>query len=464
MIRQDLVDYIKAQLQKGLSKDDINKTLLSAGWKAEDIAEAFKNSEQNIPISQESHSYQGGQGSQTVAILKSPTDLLKEAWGIYKTRFKTFLKILLVQYISVIVLVIAGAVYVVPSLVLKTESFGPAMNVLNWFLGIIVIIAMLFFMIITALWGQAAMLYAVKDSGENIGVKESYRRGRHKIGSIFWVGLLSGIIVSGGYLLFIIPGIIFSTWFSFAVIIVVAEGLGGMDAILKSKEYVKGHWWEVFWRFLFIGLVLFVINLVFLISSWIINFIAQIVNNSALINIGVIINFAGSIVGFLLAPLIVIYTYLVYKNIKEVKGDFAFTPSSGEKLKFIIVGLLGILLFIGLFAIPILLLSSNKGGANSKAMDYKRQYDIDEIRHVLDIYKIERDIYPTSLQLLATENSTISSSRESYLIIIPKDPKTDLPYEYWQLNGGKDYELCVKPENTERKCFNSKSSSNFTTK
>lgn len=446
MIRQDIVDYIKAQIEKGQTKEEIKNALASVGWQMADIEEAFRYAEQNISVPPALNNVpyfdQTGQDSQNTAILKSPTDLLKEAWGIYKARFKTFIGISLVPVVAMLIFSILMLIIVYLTIlpgkgIVDSSRFFAAYGIA--FFVIFIPIIILHF------WSQAAMLYAVKDSDENIGAKESYRRGRHKILSVFWVGLLSGFIIMGGFLFFVIPGIIFSTWFSFAIMIVVAEDLGGMNALLKSKSYVTGYWWKIFWRFLFIGLVLFLINLIFLIPSWIINFIAQIANSSALIMIGAVINFAGSIVGFLLAPLTIVYTFLVYKNLKEIKGEINPVFTSGQKIKYILAGLFGIIFMIG-FIILVFLASLTTG--TPKSLDAQRQSDIASIQPALEVYyDNHNNIYPVSLNQLVEEYSLSMP--------MPRDPKTKLPYEYRQLKSGKDFELCAKLENGARKCLNS---------
>jgi len=52
------------------------------------------------------------------------------------------------------------------------------------------------------IWGQLALICAIKDSGENIGVIESYRRAWRKILSYWWVTFLTTSIVLGGSFLF----------------------------------------------------------------------------------------------------------------------------------------------------------------------------------------------------------------------------------------------------------------------
>lgn len=43
-------------------------------------------------------------------------------------------------------------------------------------------------------------------------------------------------------------------------------------------------------------------------------------------------------------PLIMIYYFLVYNSLKTLKGDFGFAPTGGQKAKFIIVGIVGLLI------------------------------------------------------------------------------------------------------------------------
>jgi len=54
--------------------------------------------------------------------------------------------------------------------------------------------------------------------------------------------IILGFLGTGGFLFLIIPGIIFLVWFIFAQFIIFAEDDRGMNAILKSKEYVRGKW------------------------------------------------------------------------------------------------------------------------------------------------------------------------------------------------------------------------------
>ncbi len=59
------------------------------------------------------------------------------------------------------------------------------------------------------------------------------------------------------FLLFVVPGVIYGTYWSFATMATLSTGKFGKTALMHSKELVKGRWWSTFAKI--IGLTLFVI-------------------------------------------------------------------------------------------------------------------------------------------------------------------------------------------------------------
>lgn len=66
--------------------------------------------------------------------------------------------------------------------------------------------------------------------------------------SYLWISILVGLIILGGMFLFIIPGLMFAVWYSFALLVFVLEGTKGYEALKKSKALVTGRFWPVVWR------------------------------------------------------------------------------------------------------------------------------------------------------------------------------------------------------------------------
>jgi hypothetical protein len=148
--------------------------------------------------------------------------------------------------------------------------------------------------ILLSVWMQVAMMYVVKERNNPMGVKQALSAGWSKISSFVWIGFLSCLAVLGGFILFIIPGIIFSIWFCMSTYVFVAEGVVGTKALSQSKQLVSGNWWGVLGRFFVAGLIMMVV-------SW--------------------IPFVGSIANLLfITPFFVIYSYLMYEDLKRLKG------------------------------------------------------------------------------------------------------------------------------------------------
>lgn len=245
-------------------------------------------------------------------MLLNPKILLDQAWDIYKKRFKIFLGIMIPPVIFS---------FLVGSFVAMGTNLLHLNSSLFGLFGIIILILSAILAlggIVIQLWSHTALLYAIKDREENINIKESYRRGWNKITSYLWVSLLSGLIISGGFFLFFVPGLIFLIWFSLASFILIYEGKKGWSALMTSREYIKGNWWSVFWRFLFIGLI-------FWLFLYLLNILADFSLSSVFEKIYFYIGYVLS------APLVTIYLSLIYENLKTNSADSAVQNSEVKK-------------------------------------------------------------------------------------------------------------------------------------
>ncbi|MBC7961919.1 MAG: zinc-ribbon domain-containing protein [Steroidobacteraceae bacterium] len=161
----------------------------------------------------------------------------------------------------------------------------------------------------------AAFLHAVVD--DQLAFKEALGKGGLIIIPLMWTGFLTGFIISGGFMLFIIPGIIFMVWFFFAQFILIKEDVHGMNALLKSREYVRGEWFNVALRLLLI---------------W-----------AASILVGAI-PLAGPILYIVFFPFVMIFHYLIYRDLREMKGDVPFSCGAADILKWPAVSLAGFII------------------------------------------------------------------------------------------------------------------------
>ncbi len=277
-----------------------------------------------------------------VRVLSSASQIFSQAWSLYKQKFSTFVGIVFVPtlLLSVLGFIFASSTSFDPAVFQSKISLDGYFPVLGPFLLLYV-----FSFFINA-WVQIALIYVVKDNGEDIGILEAYKRSWRKILSFWWVAMLTSFIMMGGAILFIIPGIIFAVWFSLSLFVLIVEDERGLNALLKSKQYVDAKWGGVAWRLIFIGIVFWLITV--LISFGIVLVMSVLkfipfVFGPQIIEI---------ILGTVLTPLFVLYLFFLYKNLKELKGEMVFAPSKGQRVGFSLVGILGFLLIpIVIFAL-----------------------------------------------------------------------------------------------------------------
>jgi hypothetical protein len=279
--------------------------------------------------------------------MKPLEELFRESWELFKGRFITFISLYLlsVVFLVVFLVVFIGIGYILSAVFPESKN---AMIAGGALIGMIPGFIAMF-------WGIASFTGAVVD--ETLGIKDALREGWKRAGSFMWLSSLLGFLVTGGFLFLIIPGVIFLVWFIFAQFIIFAEDDRGMNALLKSKEYVRGRWFDVFLRLLVIWLIAGGIGMV---------------------------PFLGPILSLLFFPVTMIFIYLVYQDLRALKGKGMMYPhSTGEKFKWIGVGALGyiilpiilIALMGATFTIPLLMLKGvlSSQGQQLKITPWKKQ-------------------------------------------------------------------------------------------
>ncbi|GAC1396680.1 MAG: hypothetical protein NVSMB56_11600 [Pyrinomonadaceae bacterium] len=83
-------------------------------------------------------------------------------------------------------------------------------------------------------------------TGMNPTVAECYRYGAKRFGIVLGCNILTGLIAGLGFMLLIIPGIIFMLMFSLVIPIAVIEDRGIKDAMKRSTELTAGYRWRIF--------------------------------------------------------------------------------------------------------------------------------------------------------------------------------------------------------------------------
>jgi len=239
--------------------------------------------------------------------LRSIPELLKDCWEIYIARIGVLMGLYLLSVVFMLaplglLLLLSGV------LALSFPELREALLAAGLLTGILLGSVGLF-------WGMAALICAVVD--RTLDLRTALEQGGRRIWAFAWVFTLTGFIVTGGFLLFVLPGILFSVWFFLAQIILVAEDERGMRALLKSKAYIQGRFFEVFTRLLLVWAASAVIGMVPLF---------------------------GAILSLLFVPFVLIFSWLIYDDLRPVRPAAAFTCSAGDKVIWLLIGALGYLI------------------------------------------------------------------------------------------------------------------------
>jgi len=231
--------------------------------------------------------------------LKGPIELFKDSWGIYKSRFETLVGISAVPAIAGLLMFLLGF-----GMGDKQSNAGFVAG-LGFAVFIVAIVG-----IFLGLWSQVAMLRAIKD---NLGIKESFNTSLNLVGGYFWVSILTGLAVLGGFILLIIPAFIFAVWYGFGTYVYVIEGTRGWDALKQSKEYVSGNFWAVVGRWFVMGLIMMVLYIPVLILT-------PMEPNA---EPSIVANIYVTVYSLLATPFVVLYSYLLFQELRQKKQIMA---------------------------------------------------------------------------------------------------------------------------------------------
>ncbi len=232
-------------------------------------------------------------------------DLLRNSWNIYKKDFKKFLVIAVIFFgiTSLMMTFIGLEIPQIPEAKVQpaptpTFTFMPTraepLFTVPWYLFFLIILTTFFI----SIWGNASLISAIKEVPKDWKVKSALKEGWSKYWPFFLVSLLTGLVVGLGFLLLIIPGVIFAVWFVFSAYIVICEDKRGFKALSRSRQLVKGYWWPTAKRVYAVMIIVIPLSL----GAQFIPYLGQ---------------FAYLI---LFTPFFIIYNYLIYQNLKEIKG------------------------------------------------------------------------------------------------------------------------------------------------
>ena len=345
--------------------------------------------------------------------LASPVELLTQAWTVTKARFWPLLVCNLIPFLYgfLLMLLIVGPVFLTGSLSVGGgfelgSLFSPFM-VIGFILGVIMLV-------IISLWQGVAVIELISGAEEKLSLATAFKKAWPKIWGALGVAITSGVIMFGAAFPLIIPAMVVGTWFAFGQYVFIVEGTGGLKALRISREYVRGKFWAVVGRLLFVMLLFIGLALV--------QGIFNLVLGDELFGK---ISWIFSLINLPVTILVAVYQFLLYKNLKEVRGG-AINPADveGGKTKWILLAIWGVLGWLIIpIAMAILLVAINPKKQLDQARNTNTQFNRQIITRELDQYFNVNMVYPQNIDELIPD----------YL---------SEQFSYQLSSDGRDYELC----------------------
>ena len=176
-------------------------------------------------------------------------EILSEAFRIYR---ENAAKLMVIVAVVVVPLSFIGALlghFVGEPTLHRVKILGqPATIEYSRSFGVTILALLIAAAIGVIIWAilQAAILRGAAQAtiGDPVDVEASYRWGLSRFGSVLLVAVLVGIAVGVGFILLIIPGIIFLVFLSVSEPALIVENRRGTEALKRSWNLVRGHFWH----------------------------------------------------------------------------------------------------------------------------------------------------------------------------------------------------------------------------
>lgn len=185
-------------------------------------------------------------------MLKTATELIVDSWNLYAKNWRIFLPFIIMLFLPTFILSALGTITLYLSVYLPSSSLASNIVIL------IVFAASMVF----AVWVSVALARTIFNCllAKPTEWKEAFFTSSNLIWPVIFTSFLVTLIVLGGTLLLIIPGIIFAIWYSFVFYTVIFENARGLNALSASKSLVMGRWWPIAWRLIITTIVFGFLN------------------------------------------------------------------------------------------------------------------------------------------------------------------------------------------------------------
>lgn len=244
--------------------------------------------------------------------IKSLGNIFRNAWDSFEQDWPKYIGIsaiiTLIQFaimflliIGLVLLQLAGIFGILPFFSGSSNDAGISILMLVviisiFFLSLFLIFAASFFL---NAWMLTALILAISKKIPKIAtITDVLKQSWPKIWKIFLALILVFLIIGIGFLLLIIPGIIFAVWLSQTFFLLILKDRPITDAMKESKALIKGH----FWRVLGYNLSAIVLMYVILIGVNIIPFLGTMI---------------APLLGIAFTPFLIAFQYQIYLELRN---------------------------------------------------------------------------------------------------------------------------------------------------
>lgn len=244
-------------------------------------------------------------------MLISPLDLIKQSIALYRSHAKLF-----IAYMGLLF---------IPAAISIILSIWGTLNYANGSVAFILLAILFAAVYISSAWISLAFLRVMVKAYEGVHpapIQMELKAAVHLLIPSLWVAILTALYVLGGFLLLIIPGIIFTVWYGFTFYTVAIDGKRGTEAMRASKLLVKGRWWSVVWRLIIPALAF---GLILLIADSIVTgiaglFVGDILPQKKAVLFSGTLTLISTMVSLLLTPLSTAAVTILYENLKKTRS------------------------------------------------------------------------------------------------------------------------------------------------
>ncbi len=334
--------------------------------------------------------------------------LFKDTWSMFKGSLLNLVLINIIFIVLAILILISAAALLLPFGALsviqavQANTFQPDMLFPLLTGGAVILIIVVIIFAVLSLVITVAQVFIAANYKEKYSLGHSIKNSLPKVLPFFVVGIIVGFIELGGYLLFIIPGFIFSIFLMFAAYEVILNNQGIISSIKRSIKIVHHNFWEVFVRILLI----IAIYLGYMFISFMIEIPIQILVSTykQFIFISIFWTICSYLIDFFLGFYILCYSVALYKQTAEgLKSE----KGNGKGLFWMFISsilgwIVGILLIVTIGAFAWSMINSQRTKTEDTTNKYVKQ---------IETQKNEAELLsPESKKLFDTINADLSTA------------------------------------------------------